>query len=56
MEQKIIFLVTKRIIPGLFIAGVIVGVVALNTDPTAIPLEVGLAMMLPEIAMQLTGR
>ena len=56
MERKIIFLVTKRIIPGLFIAGVVVMVVALNTDPTAIPLEVGLAMMLPEIVMQLTGQ
>ncbi len=55
MERKIIFLVSKRIIPGLFIAGVVVAGVALNTE-LSVPPEVGFAMMLPEIVMQLMGK
>ena len=49
------FLVSKRIIPGLFIAGVVVAGVAFNTE-FPIPPEVGFAMMLPEIVMQLRGK
>ena len=46
---------SKRISPGLFVAGVVAGV-ALNTSQPSWVTEVGFAIMLPEIVGQLTGK
>ena len=55
-ERKIMWLWSKRISPGLFLAGFVAAGAALLTSQPSWAAEVGFAMMLPEIVGQLTGK
>ena len=46
----------KRISPGLFVAGVVVGAVAINTGQPLWETATGFALMAPEIVGQLSGK